>query len=95
MITDSPSINNTTQTTLINQISLLHCMNDLAQILAPKYHIYGQGKHKDQKDGVKYRFFLISHLFTLSFTVSYSIRLIFYSSCSLRSQKHLLYFMLV
>ena len=44
-------------------------MNNLSQILSPEYHIYSQGKYKDQKDGVKYRFLFVSHLFTLSYTV--------------------------
>ena len=51
-------------------------MNNLSQILSLKYHIYGNGKYKDQKNGVKYCFLFVSHLLTLSYTVFYSIRLI-------------------
>ena len=36
-------------------------MNNLSQILSLKYHIYGKGKYKDQKDSIKYRFFLSFH----------------------------------
>lgn len=44
-------------------------MNNLSQILSLKYHIYGNGKYKDQKNGVKYCFLFVSHLLTLSYTV--------------------------